>query len=294
MKNFLKKGYLPYLISGILILLSFFNPFYKSAISFEDKASKEISESIILLEEIETLSIPLAENIPFLKSWAHSYQNDFDKLLSYLNFADLLMLLQLGILKLSEWWVFKLILVLSFLGLFIHYTKGICKNLLIIGLLITPGLGIYTQFLSGLSNQMELDLGSDLKSSLMATKDTISQKKELHKTTLETLEAHQKSKNRGKLNLFDKVEDEAIHLGDSIADDVDQVGNDLLDVLRFAGHHGLELAVSLMSNILIVFGILPVLFWYLMSLALQRLFQINQPLQEIDKKLESIQSISKS
>lgn len=294
MNIFFKKGYLPYLISGILILLSFFNPFYNSAISFEDKASKEISESILLLEEIETLTIPLAETIPFLKSWAHTYENDFDKLLSYLNFADLLMLLQLGILKLSEWWVFKLVLVISFLGLFNNYTKSICKNLLIIGLLITPGLGIYTQLLSSLSNQMEIDLGADLKSNLLATKDSINTKKELHKSSLEALKAHQKSKNKGRLNLFDKVEDEAINIGDSIVDDIDQAGEDLLDVLRFAGHHGLELAVSLMSNILIIFGILPVLFWYLMSLALQRLFQFDKPLQEIDKKLESIQSITKS
>ncbi|WP_373398740.1 hypothetical protein V8V91_03315 [Algoriphagus halophilus] len=108
------------------------------------------------------------------------------------------------------------------------------------------------------------------------------------------MKAHQKSKNKGRLNLFDKVEDEAINIGDSIVDDIDQAGKDLLDVLRFAGHHGLELAVSLMSNILIIFGILPVLFWYLMSLALQRLFQFDKPLQEIDKKLESIQSITKS
>ncbi|MBN3518968.1 hypothetical protein JYB62_03055 [Algoriphagus lutimaris] len=200
----------------------------------------------------------------------------------------------MGILKLSEWWIFKLVLVLSFLGLFTNYTKSTCKNLLILGLLITPGLGIYTQFLSSLSSQMELDLGSDLKSSLSATKDSITSKKELHKATLDTLEAHQKSKNKGRLNLFDKVEDDAIHLGESIVDDVDQAGNDLLDVLRFAGHHGLKLAVSLMSNILIIFGILPILFWYLMSLVLQRLFQFDKPLQEIDKKLESIQKITKS
>lgn len=282
------------LIFGFLIILSFFNPFYNSSIAFEDNASKEITESILILEEIETLTIPLAENVPFLKSWAHTYENDFDKLLSYLNFADLLMLLQLGILKLSEWWLFKVILVLCFIGMFISQSKPICKKVLIIGLMITPGLGIYTQFMSGICHQMEMDLGSELKSQLQATKDSINSKKVINKEALDSLETIQKSKHKGKLSIFNKVEDDVIKVSDKLSEEVSTLGKDLLVILRFTGNHGLELAVALLTNVLIIFGLLPVLFWYLISLALKRLFNYSKSLDEIDKKLGEIKSISSS
>ncbi|WP_296697927.1 hypothetical protein [Algoriphagus sp.] len=292
--KFFTKEHIPFILFGILIILSFINPFYSSSITFEDKAAKEISESILILEEIETLSIPLAENVPFLKSWAHTYETDFDKLLNYINFANLLMLFQLGLLKLSEWWLFKGILILAFFGLFLNQTKALSKNILIIGLMITPGLGFYTQFMSGISNQMEIDLGADLKSHLQATKDSISSKKAVNKESLDTLESIQKAKHKGKLNLINKVEDEVINVSDKVSEEVYKLGKDLLDILRFGSNHGLELAISLLSNILIIFGILPFLFWYLISLALKRLFNDSKPLDEIDKKLEELKSITKT
>lgn len=293
MKLFIKEN-ISFILFGILIILSFFNPFYTSSLSFEEKAAKEITESILILEEIETLTIPLAENIPFLKSWAHTYETDFDKLLNYLNFADLLMLFQLGLLKLSEWWLFKAVLVFAFVGLFLNQTKAMSKNILIIGLMITPGLGIYTQFMSGISNQMEIDLGANLKSHLQATKDSISSKKAVNKESLDSLESIQKARHKGKLTFFDDIKDEAIKVSDKISEEVYKLGKDLLDIIRFASNHGLELAISLLSNILIIFGILPLLFWYLISLALKRLFNTSKPLDEIDKKLEELKSITKT
>ncbi|MBN7816493.1 hypothetical protein [Algoriphagus pacificus] len=280
------------IVLAVFIIISFFNPFYSSSLAFEDNAAKEISESILILEEIETVTIPLAENIPFLKSWAHVYENDFDKLLSYLNFADLLLLLQLGLLKISEWWFFKILLIASFVGLFVPKIKGISLKLLFIGLLITPGLGIYTQLMSGISHQMEMDLGTDLKNHLQATKDSINSQKSVNKEALDSLESIQKEKHKGKLSLFNKVEDDVISLSDKVSEEINKLGKDLLDILRFAGNHGLELVVSLISNIIIVFVLFPVLFWYLVSLAIKQLFNNSKPLEEIDEKLKNLESIS--
>jgi hypothetical protein len=160
--KFNKKQIATLVILGLLILVSFSNLFYPSAIDFEEKAAKEIAESILILQEIETLSIPLAENIPFLKSWASTYQRDFDKLLSYLNFSYLLLLLQYTLLKFSQWWVFKAILAVLFVGVLIPPLRSLSFKLLILGLIISPGLSVYTQFMSGAAHQMNLDLGSDL------------------------------------------------------------------------------------------------------------------------------------
>ncbi|MBN3582281.1 hypothetical protein JYB64_07760 [Algoriphagus aestuarii] len=63
--KYINKENISLIVFGILIVLSFINPFYKSSIAFENKAAKEITESILILEEIESLTIPLAENVPF-------------------------------------------------------------------------------------------------------------------------------------------------------------------------------------------------------------------------------------
>lgn len=275
----------------VLILISFTNLFYQSSLSFEENSSKEITGSILIIEEIETLTIPIAESVPFLKSWASTYQDDFATLVNYLSFADLLMLFQLTILKVSEWWIFKVITVLLFAGLFIPKIRQICIGALILSLMISPGLRIYTQFMQGVTQHMSMDLGSELKTHLTASKDSISLKKVRHQSKLDTLEAQQKAKHKGRLNIFNKVEDEAIKITDVVDDEVDKIGKEVLDILRFASHHALELIVALMVNILIIFGFLPMLFWYLFSIGLKRLFGYGTPLDKLNSKLDELKSI---
>ncbi|UZD24131.1 hypothetical protein PBT90_12125 [Algoriphagus halophytocola] len=276
---------------AVLIALSFTDFFHQSSVEFEEKSSKEITDSILIIEEIETLTIPLAESIPFVKSWASTYQQDFHTLVNYLSFADLLMVIQLTVLKISDWWLFKTIMVILFLGLFIPKIQKTCAALLILSLMISPGLGIYTKFMSGITHQMSLDLGTDLKSHLAATKDSISTKKAYHQSKLDSLEIRQKAKHKGKLNLFDKAEDEVIKVADVADEEVEKIGKDLLAILRFASQHALELMVALMVNIIVVFGLLPFLYWYLFSLGLKRFFGYHQPFDELSSKLDELKRL---
>lgn len=282
------------IILGVLIAISFTNLFQKSAIEFEEKAAKEIAESILILEEIESLSIPLAENIPFLKTWANTYEKDFDKLLSYLNISYLLLLVQFTLLKLSHWWLFKAALVLFFIGLFIPAYRGISFKLLVLGLIISPGLSIYTQFMSAASQQLKLDTGNELKTYLSNTRDSVMVKKTANLAKLDSLESKQRARHDGKLNIFNKVEDEVIKLSIDVKSEVEKLGGEFLDILRYASNHSLGLAVALLSNILILFFVLPILFWYLFSLWLKRLFGYDRAYDEIHSKLDELKGIVKS
>lgn len=277
-------------ILATLIVISFTNLFYNSAIEFEEKVAKEIAESILILQEIESISIPLAESIPFLKSWAGSYQHDFEKLLSYLNFSYMLLLIQYTLLKLSHWWLFKVGLLLLFIGLFVPRTRNISFKLLVLGLIISPGLSIYTQFMAATTHQLKLDTGHELKTYLNNTRDSIRTQKDAKLAKLDSLESKQRAKHGGKLNIFNKVEDEAIKLTINVTSEVEKLGGEFLDILRFASNHSLGLAVTLLSNILIVFFVLPVLFWYLFSLWLKRLFGYDNPYDEISARLHEIES----
>lgn len=290
MKNLLFK-YSFFVFSGILILASFTDFFRDGAVSFTDKAATEITVSKTLLQEVETLTLPLAKEIPFLKSWANTYEKNFDKILSYLNLADLLILIQMTLIKLSHWWILKVALIVSFIGMFIPPVKTIAKRILIVGLLISPGLAIYTNVLSQVSQELKIDLGSEIKSQLEATKDSINSKKIIHKAKLDTLISKQKKRHNGKLNLFDKVEDETIKITDDVADELKKIGEDLLTILRVASNHGLEIAVSLIGNIIVIFLILPLLYWYIMGLTLKRLFGYPTVYDKFQTTIEELKTL---
>jgi hypothetical protein len=278
------------IVSGLLILGAITNFWYNEAVNFEENAAKEISESIVILHEIEALTIPLAENIPFLKNWAGAYQTDFDKLLTYLNFSSLLMLLQFTLLKLSHWWLFKLFLVLMFIGLFFPFSKALCFNLLVLGLMISPGLSIYTQLMASTTYHMKLDMGADLKTHLSATKDSINNRKIFHQAKLDSLKAHQRAVHGGKLNIFDKAKDEAIKLTYNVEDELARIGGEILDVLRFASNHSLELAVGMLVNVFVVFALLPLLFWYVFSIWLKKLFGYNKSFDAFNGENEALKN----
>lgn len=284
-----KNQIIALVILGVLIIISFTNLFYKSSMDFEEKASKEVAESILILHEIESLSIPLAESIPFLKSWAGTYQHDFEKLLSYLHISYLLLLVQFTLLKLSHWWLFKAMLVLLFAGLFFPKWWNMSFKLLVLGLIISPGLSIYTQFMEATTHQLKLDTGGELKTYLSNTRDSIKVKKAGQLAKLDSLKSRQRAKHGGKLNIFNKVEDEAIKLTIDVTSEIEKLGGEFLDILRFAGNHSLGLAVTMLSNILIVFFVLPILFWYLFSLWLKRLFGYSKPYDEINTRLQVIE-----
>lgn len=290
MKNLFLKYWL-ILVFGIFILSSIFDIFYQRAINFEDQAAKEILLSKTALSELENLTIPIVEDIPFLKSWGSSYQVNFDKILSYLNLSALLILIQMTLLKLSHWWVFKLILVISFAGLFISQTKEFAKKVVIIGLLISPGIAVYTTILSGVTQELSLDMGKKLQSHFEAAQDSLNTKKLTQQDRLDSLKSIQRSKHDGKLDIFNKVEDDLIKGEEEVKNELDKIGKDLLIILRYASQHGLELAVSLLGNILIIFLILPLAYLYIIGIALKRLFVYPPAINEFDRIILELKSL---
>lgn len=290
MKNLFLKYWL-ILVFGIFIVSSIFNLFYQRAIDFEDQAAKEILLSKTALSELENITIPIVEDIPFLKSWGSSYQVSFDKILSYLNLSALLILIQMTLLKLSHWWVFKLILIISFAGLFFSQTKEFAKKVIIIGLLISPGIAVYTTFLSGVTQELSLDMGKKLQSHFEAAQDSLYTKKLSQQDRLDSLKTTQRSKHDGKLDIFNKVEDDLIKGEEEVKDELDKIGKDLLIILRYASQHGLELAVSLFGNILIIFLILPLAYLYIIGIALKRLFGYPPALNEFDRIILELKSL---
>ncbi len=292
MKDFLKK-YGFKILAGILIIGSITNFFFGYALGFQNKAAEEITLAITALYELETVVLPLAESIPIIKSWGSGIERDFNSVLSYLNTADVIILIQMILLKISHWWVFKVILVICFAGLFLPDYNKLAKKLLIIGLLISPGIAMYSLSLAHVSHELNIDLGSELKNHLTATKDSINTKKSAQQEKLDNLIAKQKEKNKGKLNVFNKVEDDLIKGKDEVTDELEKIGKEVIQVLSFAGQHGLELAVALIGNIVVIFLVLPLLFWYIIGVTIKRNFGYGAILEKYEETMEALKALTK-
>jgi|GEM_PF-1890411 len=293
----MKSNHKPILILGglaLLIVLAFTNFTFGNAESFLSGASKELLASTAVLTEIETVTIPLAENIPFLKNWSYTYENDFDRLLNYLEIANILVLLQYSLLKISHWVVFKWLMVATFLGTLWPASRKTAFRLLVLFLMISPGLAIYSSLTSGIVKQTKLDLGQDLKSHLVSTKDSLNRKKILQQKKLDQLKATQTSKHDGKLTFVDKVEDKTIQITNNIDDDADMIGSDIVDILRFAGHHAVQLAMDMLVNVIIIFLVLPFLFWYIFAIMLRNLFKFDIPEELVNVQNNKISDVLSS
>ncbi|MDN3671110.1 hypothetical protein QWY93_17495 [Echinicola jeungdonensis] len=262
----MKRNYRLYLgltILALLILASFFNLFYEGAQSFEKKVLENLLAGTLLVQEIEDLTIPLVESIPFLKGWGQAFEGNFEKLHNYLDLASILTLLQLSLLKISHWIVFKWTMILLFLGLFLTKYKPFCLKLLILFLMISPGLNIYSSLIRTIVHQTQMELGDELKTHLEATKDSVNHQKQQHQKKLKRLQMAQKENHGGKLGLVDRVEDKVLKATYSVEEETSKIGKELLAYLRFSSHHAIKLSLTILANFLIIFGLLPLLFWYL-------------------------------
>lgn len=279
---------------GLLIIASFSNLLYDTAETFQSESSKELLTSAAIISQIEAIILPLAESIPFIKNWSYTFEDDFQKLLSYLEVANLLVLLQYSLLKISHWVVFKWITAAAFAAMFWHPIRLYAFRILILLLMISPGLNIYSSLSAGIVSQTNMDLGAELKSHLAATKDSIDQKKSVQQLKLDSLESNQEEKHNGKLTFLDKIEDKAIKTTDNIENEVSKVGTDLVDILRFAGQHAVQLAMNMLVNIIIIFVFLPLLYWYIFSLILKKLFNYDPPSLLIQKEENKVKDLIKA
>ncbi len=286
------KHILAALVAALLIVASFLNLFYQPALEFQTQASKDVLASVAVLSEVEAATIPIAESIPLVKDWAHTYEDDFNKLLQYLDISSIMILLQLTLLELSRWMLFKWAMVVLFIGLWIPAIRSVCMKLLILALLISPGISIYTYAMQGVVKTMDMDLGSELHKSLQATKDSINAQKTMHQNKLDSLENYQRSEHEGKLSFGDRIKDGLIKATYNVEDAVSKIGHEVLDILRFASHNAVRIGLAILVNIFVVFVLMPLLFWYIFGLFLKRLFNYSYPLNVVQQQEDDLKNLT--
>ena len=268
------------IITILLIVLSFYGYFHQQANVFLEKVSTRVSESSDFIAVIEKgLSYTSSLNVPLIDGYAADAEKDLNKISSYLTVAQILVELQIAILKISNLTFFKIIAVLFMIGLFIDKHKKAAFKFLLICLMINPGLSIYVNAIHETARVVKFNLGvdlhqklSDIKADFTVKEEELKQKQESRKEKqLEEAEKRGKDRigfiKRAEDAVVDTVEDLGIKIKEEIklAEEIVKVDTESL----------LVHLVNLITGILLLYLLLPVLYFYLMNLILKNLLQFS-------------------
>lgn len=261
--------------SALIIGLSFIQTFSSDALQFLVTTSEDMLVSLGIITDLKLLA-NASHSVPVLGKVSTSSVTTLDKAFNYISLANALVVAQIILLNLSKSLIFKILGGLCIIGLFIKKTNTIAYKTLIITLLISPGLAIYINVLQYVTNEAQLNLGTTLKQELQDTQKEYHSKKEALQKQIDLKKAEQlkqaQSKGKKHIGLFKKLEDDIENTVSKTAVDVEQGVSEGVHILHFLGKKIDQMLINLIVTILIVFLVLPLLYFYIIKLALLRLF----------------------
>ncbi|MEM7296782.1 MAG: hypothetical protein AAF391_00780 [Bacteroidota bacterium] len=268
------------LASALLVILSFFSFLNSGAQDFLVGSSEKLLESLTIVTELKIAAhTGSSSHIPIVSGMAKGLGDSLDRVFNYLLLSNALITSQIIILNLSKSFLFKLIAFACIGGLFFKRFHSISYKALIICLMINPGLLLYVSALNYMSQEAKLDLGVSLQKELAATHEKYQAKEQERKQKRSERDQKQleKAKEQGKdkIGLLDQIEDK---VGDTISDTSNKIGEEFqysLDVIKVGGKKLVQMVVNTMVTIIVVFLVLPIVYLYLINLALKRLFNIQ-------------------
>jgi len=243
-------------------------------------ASEEMLSSLLILSELKIgASAGASTKVPLVSGSFQGVSELLNQAIQYLEFSNLIIGMQLLLLALSQSALLKILIIPALAILFIYEKRKLVIEILMVLLMINPGLTIYVLGIKYIAQEVEINLGSDLNQELKTAhasylekrKDQESQMDKRKSTQLQKAEA----KGKDKISLLNKVEDAVIGTTEKIGDDLSLIFSDTLEILKSAGEKMINMCLNLFTHILLVFFLLPMVYYYLMRRVLKEFFSIN-------------------
>ncbi len=282
----------------ILALLAFSNVLVTPAIDFLSSVNSDMMLGLGLAIELKSIATGIDNsNIPLVGGLATELEDIFTRAVDYLTFANIVIGIQTILVNIGKSLVFKL-LPLIFLGcIFIEKYKQLALRLLIVALLINPGLSLYVNGIHYVSDAMELDLGSALQIHLSSIKNRYEEKREKVKTKQEARKEKQleKAKKRGHkdISVLKKVEDAVVNKVEDVGVDVEEGFSEAFEILKEGKKQLIILIINMVSNLVVLFLILPLLYFYLMGFILKKFFHFSSLSTIETKEFENLKNLGK-
>lgn len=281
LSNLLKKEKIWIIvITTILIILAFSNILVDPAIDFLSSVNSDMMLGLGVAMELKSIATSIDNsNIPLIGGLATELEDIFSRAVNYLTFANIVIGVQTILVNMGKALLFKILPIIFLACLWIKKYKQFAVKLLIISLLINPGLSLYVNGIHYVSDTMELDLGSKLHRHLSLIKNKYEEKREKVTAKQEARKKRQLEKARKKghkdIGLIKKVEDVVVNKVEDIGVDVEEGFSEAFEVLKEGKKELMKLIINMASNLVVLFLILPLLYFYIMGLVLKKFFHFS-------------------
>ncbi|WP_103071517.1 ATP synthase subunit B family protein [Aquimarina sediminis] len=292
LSNFIKKDKIWIVaITLVLALLGFSNILVTPAIDFLSNLNGNMMLALGIAMELKSITESIDNSgVPLVGGVATELTDIFTRAINYLTFANIVVAVQTILVNMGKSLLFKILPFLFLIGVFIEKYKKVALKLLIISLLINPGLSMYVNGIHYVSDTMKLDLGSSLHEHLSSIKSKYEEKREKLTSKQEARKKRQleKAKEKGHkdIGLFKKVEDTVVNKVEDVGVNIEEGVSEAYQILKEGKKELMKLIINMISNLIVLFLILPLLYFYLMSFLLKRFFHFSA-LQKIENNQEA-------
>lgn len=274
----------------VLSLVSFSNVLLNLALDFLSNISDKMLLSLGIAIELKSLAASIADyKIPLIQSSSNEISEVFDKTIQYLTLSNILIAVQITLTAMGKTLFFKLVPLVFLAGMFFNKYRKMSSRLLIIALMVNPGLSIYVNGINLVSKSLQLNLGISLHNDLNAIKTKYDAKmvdlKQSEADRRDKQLAKAKGKGKDDIGMLTKIEDGILDKSSEIVVRSEEGVKMLLRVLKDGKKQILQMTINLVSNLLVLFVLLPLLYFYIVSFVLKKYFHFSM-LKELDKMEE--------
>ncbi len=265
----------------VFTLLSYSNYFHDEASEILTIANSKIAESSKFIFDLKKgISFFSSSKIPLIKGYAQVSLTDLNKISSYLTVSQVLLKLQLLILKLANFKLLKILPLLLCVGLFLNRFKLIALKLIIVCLFLSPGLSLFTHVIHDITEAINnKKLGVDLHQKIETTKEAFFKKEEQLKIHQKNIQNQQllnaEAAGKKRISAFKRLQDKVVNVVEKTALKIKEDTQLIEEVILINTEKLLLHLIQFLSSLLLLVVILPLLYFYGIKKLIQKIFSFN-------------------
>ena len=268
---------IPFVIPVALLVFAWFNPFYDhAAITLEESTERSL-KSLAILEDLHLITKASSSvHIPIVSGRFEGAAESIRSATKYLSIATIAGMVNEMLLKISHLKIFIFAMLGIWLFTIIHRWRTMAFKVLWLGLLINPGLSVFTHGIHWIDQEIRITDKDSLHDALQKIHEDFSKKEEARKKKLTARRnaqlARDKKRGKDKLTFFQKV-------GDDVGKDVGNAALHLEEdfaitgkAIHFATKKIKTMIINYFTSMLLLSFLLPVGYLFICYQALKLFF----------------------
>jgi len=250
-------------VIALLIILAISDLISDFSLSFLKETSSLALKNLGIVAGLKVISATL----PLLKG----FSDIIGKILDFLLIVNGLILLQIALIKISKVIVLKILMGLLFGLTFIKKARLIALRVLVVLLFVNPGLSLYILTVKSISNAAKLDSGQEITKQLESIGNLSG--KGLEGMSKEGgVDQGRVVGTKQEIDIFSKIgeyiKDKTMDTSKFISKQLEIAKSYLSQVLE----NLFKATINYFINVLVLFFILPVVYFYILYLLIKRIF----------------------